>query len=224
MPEAGLGPAAAWSPIVVTAAGDEDQIRGNVYALLGHVLSAAPDAGILESLAAIDPAPADQSLLTASWQMLGEAAARATPESLRAEHTALFIGIGRGEVVPYASWYLTGFLMEQPLARLRGDLRELGIERHEGVSEPEDHAAALCDVMALLINGEQPAPVELQSQFFSRHMEPWMGRFFRDLQQASSARFYRAVGQLGEQFMDVEARAFRMSIPAAGSTMPRNDG
>lgn len=223
MPEAGIDVAAARSVAMVTAAGDEDQVRGNVYALLGHLLSAPPDAAVLESLAAIDPAPADQSLLTASWQMLGDAAARATPESLREEHTALFIGIGRGEVVPYASWYLTGFLMEQPLARLRSDLGQLGIERQDGVKEPEDHVAALCDAMALLITGDEPVPVDLQSQFFARHMEPWMGRFFRDLQQATSARFYRAVGQLGEQFMDVETRAFAMSIPAAGTSSPRTD-
>jgi TorA maturation chaperone TorD len=113
--------------------------------------------------------------------------------------------------------------MEQPLARLRSDLGQLGIERQDGVKEPEDHVAALCDAMALLITGDEPVPVDLQSQFFARHMEPWMGRFFRDLQQATSARFYRAVGQLGEQFMDVETRAFSMSIPAAGTSSPRTD-
>jgi TorA maturation chaperone TorD len=203
---------------IVTAVADEDRIRGNVYALLGHLLAAPPDADVLATLTAIDPVPGDGDLLSAAWKMLAEAAGRSSPESLRDEHVALFIGLGRGEVVPYGSWYLTGFLMEQPLARLRGDLRELGIERQDGVHEPEDHAAALCDVMALLISGEDPAPVALQSRFFATHMEPWMGRFFRDLQQASSARFYRAVGQLGEQFMEVEKRAFGMSIPAAGAS------
>lgn len=222
-PDRGIGDALERTVSMVTAT-DDDQVRGNVYALLGHLLSAPPDAAVLESLAAIEPAPEGESLLTASWQMLGDAATRATPELLRDEHTTLFIGLGRGEVVPYASWYLTGFLMEQPLARLRGDLRELGIERHDGVREPEDHAAALCDAMALLISGDEPAPLALQSQFFARHIEPWMGRFFRDLQQAASARFYRAVGQLGEQFIEVETRAFGMTIPAAGATVPGMDG
>ena len=215
MPESAAAVRAAETHRVVTM-DDADRVRGNVYALLGHVLAAAPDAAVLESLAAIEPVPAGQDLLTASWRMLAEAAERASTESLRDEHFSLFIGLGRGEVVPYGSWYLTGFLMEQPLARLRSDLRELGIERQEGVFEPEDHAAALCDVMALLISGDEPAPVAVQSQFFARHMEPWIGKFFRDLQQAPSARFYRAVGQLGEQFMDVETRAFGMSVPAAG--------
>lgn len=208
---------------MVTVAGDEDRVRGNVYALLGHLLAGPPESDVLAMLAGIDAVPSDDSLLTASWTMLADAAGRATRESLKDEYLALFVGLGRGEVLPYGSWYLTGFLMEQPLARLRSDLGKLGIERQEGVTEPEDHAAALCDVMALLISGDDPAPVALQQQFFARHMEPWMGRFFRDLQQAPSARFYRAVGQLGEQFMDVETRAFGMQIPAAGAPAPGAD-
>lgn len=199
---------------------DEDGARGNLYALLGRLLAGPPEQGLLAVLREISPAPDDVSLLAASWQMLALAASRTDPEQLRHEYDALFIGLGRGEVVPYGSWYLTGFLMEQPLAQLRGDLRELGIERQPGVHEPEDHAAALCDTMALLITGDAPAPLEQQQGFFSRHMEPWIGRFFRDLQQAQSARFYRAVGQLGEQFIGVESQAFRVAIPAAGAATP----
>ena len=212
--------AAAGPTTMVTAVADEDAVRGNVYALLGHLLSVPPDATMLGTLASISPPSGDRSLLTASWRMLGEAAGRATPAALRDEYQALFIGLGRGEVVPYGSWYLTGFLMELPLARLRGDLQDLGIERQAGVSEPEDHAAALCDSMALMIGGDEPVAVARQSQFFARHIEPWMGRFFRDLQQAPSAHFYRAVGQLGEQFLEVERRAFGMEVPAAGVRRP----
>ena len=98
--------------------------------------------------------------------------------------------------------------------------RSVGIERQAGVKEPEDHAAALCDTMTLLILGEEPASLEQQHEFFARHIEPWMGRFFRDLQKADSAHFYRAVGQLGEQFIGVESAAFGVSIPAAGTTTP----
>ena len=115
-----------------------------------------PTPQLLQVLRGISPEPDDDSLLAASWQMLAVAASRADLEQLREEYDALFIGLGRGEVVPYGSWYLTGFLMEQPLAQLRGDLRELGIERQAGVHEPEDHAAALCDTMALLITGDEP--------------------------------------------------------------------
>jgi len=199
---------------------DEDRARGNVYALLGNLLAGPPDADTLQMLGAIAPEPDDDSLLAASWQMLAVAASRTDHESLREEYDTLFIGVGRGELVPYGSWYLTGFLMEQPLAQLRADLRELGIERQAGVHEPEDHAAALCDTMALLITADEPASLEQQHDFFARHLEPWIPRFFRDLQQAESARFYRAVGQLGALFSGVEAEAFRVSVPAAGTAKP----
>ena len=204
----------------VTALVDEDRVRGNVYALLGNLLAAPPDADLLDVLRGIAPEPGDDSLLAASWQLLAVAAARADLAELRHEYDALFIGVGRGEIVPYGSWYLTGFLMEQPLAQLRGDLRVLGIERQDGVHEPEDHAAALCDTMALLITGDEPVSIERQGAFYARHLEPWLPQFFRDLQRAESARFYRAVGQLGEQFIGVESQAFRVTTPAAGATTP----
>jgi len=202
---------------------DEDQVRANVYALLGHLLAAPPDETLLATLAGIDPVPEEGTLLTAAWSMLRDAAARAEPRALQDEYQDLFIGLGRGEVVPYGSWYLTGFLMEQPLARLRADLQALGIERQPGVTEPEDHAAALFDTMAMLVAGDDALSVPRQQEFFARHLEPWIGRFFRDLQQATSARFYRAVGQLGEQFMEVEAQAFGISVPAAGCPAPQAD-
>jgi len=208
---------AAARPVAMTAPADEDRARGHVYALLGNLLAAPPDEELLATLAAITPDPTDRSLLAAAWKMLGEAAGRATLPALRDEYHALFIGLGRGEVVPYGSWFLTGFLMEQPLARLRSDLAQLGIERHADVKEPEDHAGALCDAMAIMIAGDDPVPIERQARFFAQHIEPWMERFFRDLQRADSARFYRAVGLLGEQFIDVERQAFGMDFPAAGT-------
>ena len=204
----------------VTGPFDEDRARGNVYALLGNLLAGPADDSLLQALRGAAPDPADESLLAASWQLLAVSAARATPGEVRDEYDALFIGVGRGEIVPYASWYLTGFLMEQPLAQLRGDLRALGIERRPGVCEPEDHAAALCDTMALLITSDAPLTIDEQQRFYARHLEPWLPRFFRDLQQAPSARFYRAVGQLGEQFIGVESQAFRVTIPAAGTSTP----
>lgn len=200
----------------MTVPADEDRVRGNVYALLGNLLSAPPDGEMLQLLREVTPEPDDESLMAASWQMLALAASRSDQENLREEFDALFIGVGRGELVPYGSWYLTGFLMEQPLAKLRGDLRRLGIERQPGVHEPEDHAAALCDTMALLIGADSPATLAQQHDFFGQHLEPWLPRFFRDLQKAGSARFYRAVGQLGEQFIALESQAFRVTTPAAG--------
>lgn len=200
----------------LAAATDEDQARGDLYSLLGNMLAAPPEAGLLNLLREIpEPSADDHGLLSAGWREIRAAALRADTETLRDEYQALFIGLGRGEVVPYGSWYLTGYLMEEPLARLRRDLRELRIERQPGVKEPEDHAAALCDTMALLISGERGCPVSRQYDFFASHIEPWMGRFFEDLRQAPSARFYRAAGLLGSKFLEVESQAYRITIPSA---------
>lgn len=190
----------------------------NAWSLLGRLLAAPPDEQVLELLAGADGAAlAGDNLLGAAWDMLAKAAAKASPAEIEDEYQDLFIGVGRGELMPYGSWYLTGFLMEQPLARLRGELAELGFTRRDGVTEPEDHAAALCDVMAMISAGDDPAPVEAQSGFFSRHIAPWMGRFFRDMQQAPSARFYRAVGQLGEHFVALEGQHLNSPVKVSGS-------
>jgi TorA maturation chaperone TorD len=158
----------------------------------------------------------------AAWKMLRSAAERCSPAELDDEYHDLFIGVGRGEMVPYGSWYMTGFLMEQPLAKLRSELDLLGFVRQEGVAEPEDHAAALCDVMALISDGEGGAPLEVQAGFFERHVAPWMGRFFRDMQQAPSARFYRAVGQLGEQFVELEKQYLNITGPPVRAKTARS--
>jgi TorA maturation chaperone TorD len=189
---------------------EEDLLRARTWTLLGRLLGAPPDEAMLEVLSRIDAAPETDTLLGAAWDMLRVAAGRTSPAELDDEFHDLFIGVGRGELMPYGSWYLTGFLMEQPLARLRSELTMLGFERQEGVCEPEDHAAALCEVMGMIAAGEQAAPIEIQEGFFARHVASWMGRFFRDLQAAPSARFYRAVGQLGEQFVELEKNYLRV--------------
>lgn len=195
----------------------EAALRAGTYSLLSKLLAAPPDRETLDLLKRVDRSPEGaDSLLGAAWQMLASAAEQADTEALDDEYHALFIGLGRGELVPYGSWYMTGFLMEQPLAQLRSDLKRLGFERQEGVSESEDHAAGLCDVMAMLNSEGEAAAYEVQWQFMDRHMLPWVQRFFRDLQKAESASFYRAVGQLGEQFLEVEKEFLRASVPEAG--------
>ena len=202
-------------------ASDEELLRANAWSLLAQLLGGPPDEQVLSLLTEIDAEKADSDdLIGAAWRMLATAAGRCSPAELAEEYHDLFIGVGRGELLPYGSWYMTGFLMEQPLARLRDELRFLGFERQEGVKEPEDHAAALCDVMAMINTGDEPASLEAQAGFFDRHISPWMGRFFRDMQAASSARFYRAVGQLGEQFIEVEKRYLNdfLATPSAKSS------
>lgn len=201
------------------AVDQEDALRSASWSLLANLLGRAPDENVLDVLSRIESGgDAAESLLAGAWSMLRDAAGKSSPAELSDEYHELFIGIGRGELVPYGSWYLTGFLMEQPLAKLRVDLEALGFERQEGVKEPEDHAAALCDVMAMISSGDNAVPLEQQSAFFERHISPWMGRFFRDMQEASAARFYRAVGSLGEQFIEVEKEYLR--VPGSEATAP----
>ena len=171
---------------VQAAANHADSLRARTYGLLATLLYAPPTSELLTTLRTIaNREPGQDQPVAMAWEALRLSASAATVAELDDEFHDLFIGLGRGEVVPYASWYLTGFLMEKPLAALRHTLGHLGIERQAHVYEPEDHAAALCE-------------------FFRRHAEPWMGRFFGDLQQSKSARFYRVVGQLGEHFVDFE--------------------
>ena len=179
-------------------------LRAGVHELLARLLAREPDAAVLERLRAIGDVDAEGGPLAMGWELLRAAAERATPEAAREEYNALFIGVGRGELVPFGSWYLTGFLMEKPLAELRVDLARLGIERHGGVAESEDHAAALSEAMALIIRADDEIPFETQRAFFAAHLAPWMGRFHEDLQNAPSADFYRAVGFFGASFVEIE--------------------
>ena len=181
--------------------------RAQEYALLGTLLVRAPDAKLLESLASLR---GDATPLGLAHAALAQAASEANVERVEREFFNLFIGIGRGEILPYASYYLTGFLHERPLARLRADLVPLGIERAEGNKEPEDHAATLCEIMAGLVSARLPAPEGADQQIFEKHLAPWIGRFFADLERAETAHLYRRVGTLGRVFMEVETEAFAL--------------
>lgn len=194
------------------SAPEAERLRANTYSLLAALLAAPPPQSLIQLLTRITPAEVgggDQ--LASAWEVLRLAGERASVESLDDEYHALFVGIGRGELVPYGSWYMTGFLMDQPLAVLRRDLAELGFERQANVKEPEDHVAALLETMGLLI-GDGDTSVNVQRRFFQSHMGPWMKTFFLDLQKASSARFYRAVGQFGDQFIEFEQKYLTMLV------------
>lgn len=186
-------------------------LRANTYSLLAAMLAAPVSQDMLERLKQIDAdAAADGGNVAAAWHALKLAGQWATVELLDDEYHELFIGVGRGELMPYGSWYMTGFLMDRPLSVLRQDLASLGIERQEDVHEPEDHVAALCETMSLIINSGDEISWDRQRRFFGDHMAPWIGKFFADLQNAKAARFYRAVGQLGEQFVEIERRYLTM--------------
>lgn len=192
-----------------TGLDDTAAARAQEYALLAALLAKAPDAALLSRLARLR---GDGTPLGSAHAALAAVAATTDADDVEHEYFDLFIGVGRGELLPYASYYLTGFLHERPLARLRADLDALGIERVEGRSEPEDNAALLCEIMAGLIAGEFAAPVDRQQQFFDRHMAPWIARFFADLEGAEAAKFYRAVGTIGRLFVDIETHAFALPV------------
>lgn len=190
---------------------DEDLARANLYGLLARLLYAAPDAGLLQAIAHADEIASSDSALATSWHGLQAASAAMDEEAAEHEYGQLFIGLGQGEVMPYLSWYLTGFLMEEPLAKLREDLDLLGLARSAEVGEPEDHIAALCEAMRWQIIGDEeiaPVPLSRQKAFFLRHLRPWYARFALELEAAPSANYYRAVARLLKDFLDIEAQAF----------------
>jgi TorA maturation chaperone TorD len=189
---------------------DEDQLRAGWYALLAQLLSREPDARLLQMLRGLE---GDDSDLGKGIRALAAAARGTTVESARQEYFDLFIGLGQGELLPYASYYLTGFLNEKPLARLRGDMARLRIARADDIKEPEDHIAALCEMMSGLITGSFGAPADLDEQrrFFDTHIGCWAPRFFEDLQGAQSAVLYMPVGTIGRLFMAIEVQAFDMA-------------
>jgi TorA maturation chaperone TorD len=185
-----------------------DLARAQEYSLLSVLLLRSPDTAMLGRLACLR---GDQSPLGFAHTALGEAAARTDAEGAAREHFALFVGLGRGELLPYASYYRTGFLHGRPLANLRQALQRIGIERVDGQTEPEDHAAILLEIMAGLCRRAIPAPTGTEQAFFGDQLAPWIEKFFADLEQTASAHFYASVGALGRTFMNIETQGFLLT-------------
>lgn len=190
------------------ALAEEDRMRADFYDLLGALLARPPSDALLKACTGLegDDAPLGKAVST-----LARLARSAQPKLANREFHDLFIGLGRGELLPYASYYMTGFLHEKPLAKLRADMNALGISRSEDVSEPEDNIASLMEMMAGLIRGEfGDASPERQRDFFNSHIAPWAEHFFTDLEGAKTSVFYAPVGTMGRLFMEIEKTAFRM--------------
>ena len=184
-----------------------DILRGSEYALLAVLLGAAPGAELLARIAGLR---GDATALGMAHLELADAARSAQESDVSREYFNLFIGVGRGELLPYGSWYQTGFLHERPLARVREDLDVLGVERDGPSKEPEDHIAILCEVMAGMAQGRFEADLDAQARFFQRHIEPWAARFFADLELCAAASFYKSVARVGRTFIELEAEAFKL--------------
>lgn len=189
---------------------EEQQQRAGTWALLGRLLRGCPEPELMAQLVSLAQDTEGRDELSVALSMLGLAAGNSTPDAVDDEFHTLFVGLGRGELVPFGSWYLTGFLMETPLSHLRDDLRQLGYERDASVREPEDHIAALSEVMSLMISNN--ASLETQSKFFATHIAPWAMTFFEDVRNAKTSVFYRGVGSFGKAFVDFENEYLNMKV------------
>ena len=197
-------------PAMNTDIPQEDRLRADLYDFLAALLARPPGQELLTQTAGLT---GDDSDMGKAIQALARVAGQTTPVVGEREFNALFIGVGRGELLPYASFYLTGFLNEKPLATLRRDMAALHVTRAPNVFEPEDNIASLLEIMAGMIAGRfgDPVPLDRQVTFFNRHIAPWAGHFFADLKAANNGVFYAGVGAVGELFIEIEREAFHLS-------------
>ncbi len=199
--------------IPVSSALDEETARAEVYGLLAQLYYAPPAAQLLAALrvAAIE-APAPGAFLEEPWRELVAMAREMTTEAVDSEYQTLFGGVGKPEVYLFGSHYLSGFLNDKPLARLRTDLAGLGLARDESIAETEDHIACLCEVMRYLIAGDDAAVANLSRQrdFFATHVRSWVPALCDAVSGHPSARFYAVLAGFTRAFMSVEAQAFDM--------------
>ena len=176
--------------------------------MLANLLSKPPTQALLDQVAKISGAA---SPLGMAWIALADAATDTTEAVVGEEYFKLFVGVGRGDVLPFASYYIAGFLNERPLGDIRADLLRFGVERRASIHEPEDSIATLFDVMAGLVDGSYSNNPSDQDAFFMAHIKPWVPRLFADVAVAPSAKFYRAVADVGRHWIDIETRAFAIA-------------
>ena len=180
-------------------------VRTDGYVMLASLLGQTPSEGLLNILGNLHWDEALPETLDHALGALRQAAHDYPLAALEDEFNKLFVGLGSGEMVPYASWYREKKIQSSPLASLRSDLIGLGIVRQTGCHESEDHAGALCEIMAIISQKANDIPTAEQATFFHRHVAPWMMTFFKDLQSAKSADFYRMVGLFGSCFLETES-------------------
>ena len=192
----------------------EDQVRADFYALLATLFYRAPDADLLRAMTmAAAPEGEEADDLTKAWSALAAASGAVDSDAVDEEYAAVFVGVGRPPVMLFGSFYLSGFMNEKPLAELRSDLAALGFARSPAVTEPEDHLAALCDVMRAMILGdiaEAPASIERQRAFFVKHMQPWVTQCCGAITQNENSNYYRRVAAFALAFFEIEIQAFAM--------------
>ena len=190
---------------------NEDQLRADMYSFLANLLRAEPSAELVNQLTKLE---SDESPIGKSIKTLSKLASSLDLPTIRDEYVRIFIGVGRGEILPFASYYLTGFLKDKPLAKLRNDMKEIGIQLAENVKEPEDHIASLFDMMSGLIVGKFSKKFSIgeQKEFFNKHLAPWVDLLMRDIESSRIAVFYSPIGTIGREFMEIERSSFSMDV------------
>jgi TorA maturation chaperone TorD len=189
----------------------EETARADLYGLLSVLFYQPAPQALLDKIAA---SPAEgNSPLQQAWTDLVAVCRTMKEEAVREEYEALFIGVGKPELMLYGSYYLSGFLMEKPLAALRDDLARLGLRRAEQVVESEDHIASLCEVMRYLIASDDGvhANIAVQKQFFGTHLQPWAGQMCDAIAAHPQAKFHRPAAQMAKAFFEIEMQAFDMT-------------
>ena len=189
----------------------EDQLRADMYSFLASLLRTEPNAELVNQLTNLE---SDDSPIGKSIKTLSKLASSMDLPTIRDEYVRIFVGVGRGEILPFASYYLTGFLKDKPLAKLRNDMKEIGIELAENVKEPEDHIASLFDMMSGLILGKfnKKFSIGEQKDFFNKHLNPWVDLLMRDIESSKIAVFYSPVGTIGREFIEIERSSFSMDV------------
>ena len=189
---------------------EEDQLRADMYSFLASLLRTEPSADLIKQLTLLE---SDDTPIGKAIKILTKLASSLDLPSIRAEYVGIFIGVGRGEILPFASYYLTGFLKDKPLAKLRGDMQEIGIAVSSGI-DPEDHIATLFDIMAGLILGKfnRKFSIGAQRDFFNKHLAPWVDLLMRDIEASKIAVFYAPVGTIGREFIEIERSSFKMDV------------
>ena len=190
---------------------NEDQLRADMYSFLANLLRAEPSTELVNQLTKLE---SDESPIGKSIKTLSKLASSLDLPTIRDEYVRIFIGVGRGEILPFASYYLTGFLKDKPLAKLRNDMKEIGIQLAENVKEPEDHIASLFDMMSGLILGKFSKKFSIgeQKDFFNKHLAPWVDLLMRDIESSRIAVFYSPIGTIGREFMEIERSSFSMDV------------
>ncbi len=190
---------------------EEDALRADMYSFLANLIRTEPSEELVDTLKNLS---GDQSNIGKSIKLISKLSSTLHISEISDEYVNLFVGVGRGELLPFASYYLTGFLNDKPLSKLRDDMNKIGVERLKEVKEPEDHVSSLFDIMSGLITGKfgRLYSINEQSVFFEKHLNSWVDLLMTDIESSKSAVFYAPVGSLGKEFIKIEREAFRMNV------------